>query len=232
MSRGCAEVAIFLRSEAGLFEDGFIADWAQSVDRAQSASLMHPAGVQRFLLGRSLIRALVARRTGENGRDCRILTDPNGKPSVRLGSGKQGPEISLSHSGSMIVAAATELGPVGVDVEFHKRNRSFDAIAAIAFGPDERRAASESLRAFYRIWCLREAMSKATGRGLTEVADGVDRSLGGLTEGAWVLKRNAGCWLLAHREPAADYSLAIAVQCTGAEPPQWTEASLDIWRPS
>ena len=74
----------------------------------------------------------------------------------------------LLEEGDMVVAAASMLGPVGVDVESHRPRPSFDALAAFAFGPRERDIARRSPEAFYRIWCLREAMSKATGRGLNE----------------------------------------------------------------
>jgi hypothetical protein len=72
---------------------------------------------------------------------------------------------------------------------------------------------------------MREAMSKATGRGLVEAADGLDRVPDGPFIGAWKTENESGKWLLAHIEPETGYSLAVAV--LGAEPHSAVEWNAD-----
>jgi 4'-phosphopantetheinyl transferase len=179
-----------------------------------------------------LVRAAIDRTDNELGQDYQILTDPNGKPFMQLPSGESGPSISISHSGDMIVAAATIVGSVGVDIEYHRPNRPFDSIASYAFGPNEKLAAVQSPQAFYRIWCIREALSKASGNGLREVTDRTDRVSGIPDSGVWETQINARKWLLAHILPTDDYSLAIAIACDYPKRcVEWTESSLDIFHP-
>lgn len=233
MSIGCVSIATITRSANGGAEDALIARWTSDADRSGAEENANASVSQRFLLGRALVRALVDRTTDIDGRDCRILSAANGKPFVRTPSGTDGPAISISHSGAMVVAAATDLGPLGIDVEFNRPNRPFDALAAFAFGPTERRSAGRSPNAFYRIWCLREAMSKATGKGLAEATNRIDQVSGGPDNGAWKAKIGSQTWLLAHMARTAEYSLAIAVQLGDPAPPvDWTEASLDLWDPT
>ena len=208
-----------------------IALWATESDRAAAARYGAPAGAKRTLLGRALLRGLVDDLVAGDARRCPILAGDGGKPYLHLPSGEPGPAVSISHSGDLIAAAATNLGPLGIDVERHRADRSFDRIAAFAFGERERRLASVSPRAFYRLWTLREAMSKATGRGLAEAADGVDRVPEHPATGAWRQEHETGLWFLAHLEPVPGYSLAVAVMPREAAGcPPWSPESIEWWR--
>lgn len=231
MSKGCVKLAIFSQAATDTASDAVIARWAQHADRAAADRRGHPAGIRRTLLGRALTRALVADLTGADPAACEITTEDSGKPSVRLPSGAAGPAVSVSHSGAVVAAAATALGALGIDVEQHRRNRPFDALAAFAFGARER-AAAASPEAFYRIWSLREAMSKATGKGLREAADRTDRVPDGPAEGAWSAETPSGLWLLAHLAPLRGYSLAIAIRAGRADrAPGWSMTSIERWTP-
>ena len=75
-------------------------------------------------------------------------------------------------------------------------------------------------------------MSKASGKGLTEVTDKLDRVCTGPDVGAWEANIDACRWLLAHINPVKDYSLTIAVnRIEPASDIEWTENSLDLWHP-
>jgi phosphopantetheinyl transferase len=82
--------------------------------------------------------------------------------------------VSLAHSRSMVAAAIAAPGIVGIDIEFHDATRRWDALAAAAFGPEERAAAAEGPASFYRLWTAREALAKASGGGFGLVIDGMD----------------------------------------------------------
>ena len=90
--------------------------------------------------------------------------------------------------------------------------------------------ARKSREAFYAIWCLREALSKATGNGLAQAADRTDRILVDPSPGFWHAVIDDEKWLLALVAPFEGYSLAVSVRPYGqAESLSWSEDSLDIW---
>lgn len=86
------------------------------------------------------------------------------------------PSLSVTHSREVIAAARARQGIVGVDVEYIDSRRNIDMIGAAVFGPREQEAVRKFGRlAFYRMWCLREAYAKASGKGIIAVADRIDR---------------------------------------------------------
>jgi phosphopantetheinyl transferase len=112
----------------------------------------------------------------------------------------------------MVACAFSGTGSIGIDLEAH-RPRSFDAIACHGFGPGEQSIiARDGMRAFYRIWTLREAMGKATGQGLALVTDGRDHIQATPEEGCWLSHPPSGpSWRLAHYFLDSGYSLALAL---------------------
>lgn len=128
--------------------DGIRVEW-----RRVSTSLPRDEG---FLVGRDLIRSLVSAVTGEPAGDvivsatCPDCGGPHGRPIVNGGV-----HVSLSRCTGFIVAAASAVGPIGVDVEPHHGDPGrVEAIAALT--------GERSLRHWTRI----EAVLKADGRGL------------------------------------------------------------------
>lgn len=137
-----------------------------------------------------------------------VDTDARGKPIVL---GEPGLYISIAHTGSVVAAAASAIGPIGIDVERHNPNRDLDRLARAAFGPAECDAvAIGGLSTFYRIWTIREAISKATGDGMALVTDGLDRVPAIMKDGALVPAAND--WLVAHEVIMQDLSLGLALQ--------------------
>ena len=167
----------------------------------------------RAALGRQLLMQAVSRVDGQRASKCRIGTADTGRPIVVADhpdeeSAEGEIFVSLSHSGNWLAAAATALGPVGVDIEWMRPGRDLSGIAEIAFGPQERdRAGRDGPSGFYRIWTLREAIAKAQGIGLTMAADGRDRVNDGPDQGTW-RHDNAH---LGHWRLSADLALALAV---------------------
>jgi 4'-phosphopantetheinyl transferase len=70
--------------------------------------------------------------------------------------------VSLARAGGLSIVALTEAGRVGVDVE-RDDAAGFDGFAAAALHPDER---ARSPLEGTRTWVRKEAVLKATGRGL------------------------------------------------------------------
>ncbi len=82
--------------------------------------------------------------------------------------------ISLAHCDRLAVAAVTEQGRIGVDVEPIDRHLASprEALAQRFFSEGEREqlaAKGNDLKAFLRIWTRKEALGKARGQGLAHL---------------------------------------------------------------
>ncbi|WP_037317751.1 4'-phosphopantetheinyl transferase family protein [Amycolatopsis orientalis] len=127
---------------------------------------------RRFLTGRVLAKTVTAERLGlaveEVSFDatCDDCGKPHGRPRVP-GAPLM---LSISHSGDLIGVAATAGTPVGLDVETATR-RADDSLIEYALSPAEQAAVSGLLAeqrttAFFTYWTRKEAVMKATGKGL------------------------------------------------------------------
>jgi 4'-phosphopantetheinyl transferase len=134
-------------------------------EEARSRQLRRGGDRSRFLLGAALLRAVVALRVGiapeqvSIDRTCARCGRAHGRPRV-VGHDL---EVSVSHSGELVVIAATSAGRVGVDVE---RVRVVDhaLLAEEICRPDEARP--DLGPSFFSLWTRKESVLKATGLGL------------------------------------------------------------------
>lgn len=93
--------------------------------------------------------------------------DGSGRPALAAGSG----DIGWSHSGGRLLMAHVQAGRVGVDVEATGRTSRPMDIARRYFSPGEAEALATldeagRQQAFLRLWCAKEAVLKAAGRGI------------------------------------------------------------------
>ncbi|SDX00773.1 4'-phosphopantetheinyl transferase [Amycolatopsis xylanica] len=125
---------------------------------------------RRFLTGRVLAKTIAGERLGRAPADivfdasCDDCDKPHGVPKV------PGLALSISHSGDRIGLAVTSGAPVGLDVESASR-RAEDSLIEYALNETERLGlkgleADERASAFFVYWTRKEAVMKATGRGL------------------------------------------------------------------
>ena len=94
-----------------------------------------------------------------------MVMGPHGRPAFR---DPLLPEFSISHSGDWLWLAIGE-SSIGLDVEQHRPRRNLSKLMNHVLSPLELAWVSsqdDELRAFYRLWTLREAVLKASGRGL------------------------------------------------------------------
>src|ERR1022692_3987680 len=136
-----------------------------------------------WLLGRSVakeaVRSLLERNLDLHlsPEEIEIMPDPYGRPLVKCGAGPRPAAasqaaLSIAHSHGTAVALAV-LDPearVGIDLESLTHRR--EDFETIAFSPDERSllaALPRDLRREWalRMWCAKEAVGKALGRGLS-----------------------------------------------------------------
>jgi 4'-phosphopantetheinyl transferase len=144
------------------------------VERERYGSYRREIDQRRFLTGRTLIRTVAAERLGIDPSAVRLDAScfdcgkPHGKPRVVDGAGL---EVSVSHSGSWVALAVTDGAPVGVDVE-EIRDAEVDSLAGIAFSAAEKATFAEvpaesRQAAFFTYWSRKEAVVKATGKGMS-----------------------------------------------------------------
>lgn len=104
--------------------------------------------------------------------DIPIWPDDSGKPHP-LGPWREHAnvklDLSIAHTGTLIMAAVVANASVGIDVERADRALTEEFIRGV-FSPEEvelaARASGSSLSVMLRFWCAKEAISKALGTGI------------------------------------------------------------------
>ncbi|WP_396126624.1 4'-phosphopantetheinyl transferase family protein [Amycolatopsis sp. FBCC-B4732] len=142
------------------------------VEQDRFGAYRQDADKRRFLTGRVLAKTVAAERLGltpetvKFDATCEDCGKPHGRPRV------PGADLtlSISHSGDLIGLAATPSVPVGLDVETANR-RADDGLIEYALSPAEAAhlaglAPDEKAAAFFVYWTRKEAVMKATGKGL------------------------------------------------------------------
>lgn len=160
----------------------------------------------------SLLRDLLEREAPRGPSNWKLTEDGRGKPILITSDGANAIDVSMSHSGCLAAAAITDLGAIGVDLEYSEPARSISEIANYAFGPQERRAVQMGGAAdFYRIWTLREALAKACGIGFPMLADGRDYFAVAPAAGSWVCVIDGHRWFFSADELPDGYAIAVAI---------------------
>ena len=198
----CDFVAILLISEDGVQAKRILSQWSRPEDAGPDTAAT--AIRRRRQLGRAVLRKLLVEVVHVAPLHCRFVVEPKGRPFIRDTNRRRPISISLSHSGGWLAGAISTGTAIGIDIEYHRPDRDFAALASAAFGPQERwHVEGGGATEFYRIWTLREAMAKARGVGLSFVMDGRDH----VTPGA----AGAANWHMHHSEPIPGLSVAVVV---------------------
>lgn len=141
-----------------------------SRDELERAARFHFARDRdRYIVGRGLLRALLAERVRTEPSELRFDYSPYGKPRLR---GHEAITFNVSHSANRAVYAIADGVQVGVDVEVLDSKPSDELVARQFFSTLE---VGEFLslplearpRAFLTTWTRKEAYIKARGEGLS-----------------------------------------------------------------
>jgi 4'-phosphopantetheinyl transferase len=143
-------------------------------ERERAARFVFPRHRVQFIAAHAVLRAALGRLCGAPPAAWRFVADAHGKPSAWLGDAPAGVSFNLSHTEGMAGLAVT-LGAgwaIGFDLEPVARVVDL-AVADHFFSAREASWLSslvEPVRAegFLRLWTLKEAFIKATGKGLTQ----------------------------------------------------------------
>jgi 4'-phosphopantetheinyl transferase len=174
--------------------------------------------IQR-LATESLLLDLMELVSGRPSSEWQVTRNQDGKPTLTSYEGQSAIDVSLSHSRTLALAGITDLGEIGVDLEYRDPRRSISEIAAYAFGPQEQRVVeSVGPGAFYRIWTLREALAKACGIGFPMLADGRDYFAQAAKAGTWQSEIDGRRWLFFAEQLPGDYAIGVAIAPRGSIP--------------
>lgn len=118
---------------------------------------------REYLASRWLIRQALAGATGQAAAHCKPV---DGRP-VQSAT-PAGWRLSLSHSHGLSACATSSGGDVGLDIEPCARHPHWQRITRRWFSPLEQEwlLAEDNPETFLRVWTLKEAWLKATGRGI------------------------------------------------------------------
>ncbi len=147
-------------------------------ERARTRLYRSRDAAERYVLTRSLTRAVLGARLGAQPRSVPVTHTAAGKPLA------PGLHFNVSHSGDLILLAVCDTHAVGVDVE---RKRDIPRVRALeqrwlsdAERVDLRRleaSGSTPSDAFLRVWSVKEAKLKALGVGISGAGVAETRSI-------------------------------------------------------
>jgi 4'-phosphopantetheinyl transferase len=188
-------------------------------ERARAARFHFARDRDRYIVGRGVLRCLLASYTGHAPADLAFRYGEFDKPELA----GAGPQFNLSHSGAVALLAFTDGAEVGIDVELEggeefpreriaERFFSPAEVAVLRSLPEEERR-----RAFLRCWTRKEAFIKARGDGLSLPLDSFDVTLAAsepaaLLRTAWSDEEPSEWWLQDLSDAARSYVAAVALR--------------------
>ncbi|WP_018620645.1 4'-phosphopantetheinyl transferase family protein [Spirosoma luteum] len=161
----------------------------------------------RFVCARHMVRTLAGRYTHQRPGDICFTVGKNQKPEIKDSDRWH---INVSHAGQWVLVAIG-VTSVGVDVEENNPDFAFQDVLAHSFTAVEQQyiEANDSRLLFYRSWTRKEALVKATGKGLDDDFQRVP-----CLDGRHLIEREligaAGPWSVSSFRVSDGYSAAIA----------------------
>jgi len=136
-------------------------------EHERARRLIVPAAKRRFMVARGVLREILAQYLACKPADVLFQHMDEGKPYIAGGS----LEFNIAHSGDKALIAITKEYPLGVDIEAIVPRGNLLGLAERFFHPEEVRALQQhdeqaQLQAFYRYWCVKEAVLKGQGVGI------------------------------------------------------------------
>ncbi|MDZ7630666.1 MAG: 4'-phosphopantetheinyl transferase superfamily protein [Gemmatimonadaceae bacterium] len=177
-----------------------------------------------FITTRASLRRLLAEETRLPADQLQLPSDPNGRP-FWAGADLDPPaarlDFNVSHSGPVAAIGISRGRRIGVDVEWHGRQRSLRDLEDQVMGPAEKAMLRElddaaHLKAFLACWTRKEALVKAIGLGLSYPVTTIDLPLVPPDRLVRLGEGPSDLWsILTSDEPG--YTLSIAVAGSGMD---------------
>lgn len=182
-----------------------------SADEHSRAGRYHQqADRERFMISRGALRMILGRYL--KTLPANIVFEPgvNKKPFV-----KNAADISLhyntSHSGNYVLIAVADT-PVGIDVENLEPLFPYWDITEHSFSPPELAVIEQSadkLKTFYTLWTRKEALLKATAKGIDDDIKLIPSTEGEHTAESSIIASTQN-WIVNSFEPDINYTCSLA----------------------
>ena len=141
----------------------------------RAAKFKNAGDAERFVLGRGLLRKILADYLNIAPAAVMLSRTPEGKPVLANG----GLDFNVSHSRDRMLIAVTAGRAVGVDIEFRRDKLSMNDIVDRWFAPAEREFFRRSpADCFFELWAKKEAYAKARGTGIFQELKNVSVPVG------------------------------------------------------
>jgi 4'-phosphopantetheinyl transferase len=203
-------------------------DWLSRDELERAARFRFDRDRQRFVLHRTILRALLARYLMADPGQIAFAAGARGKPMLSPLFAGHRLRFNLSHSQNLALFAFARDREVGIDVEAIRPMPDAAGIARRYFSPRENAEFKKivpelKLEAFFNCWTRKEAFVKATGEGLERRLDSFDVSLApGEPARLLATGEPTGAWSLHDLAPAPGFRAAVA-----AAGEDWT---IHCWR--
>jgi 4'-phosphopantetheinyl transferase len=139
----------------------------EETERAKSYRLERDSS--RFILSRGVLRYLLGKYLDQLPKDIRFTVGKNKKPFVQKTAAGE-VHYNIAHSGDWILIAVSDKA-IGVDIEFVDTHFPFSEVLPVSFSREEIqfiRTAEQPLDNFYLLWTRKEALIKATSKGIDD----------------------------------------------------------------
>ena len=177
---------------------------------------------RRFIIGRAVLRLILAGYLGTEAEQVKINYGKHGKPS--LAEPNAGVRFNVSHSQEIALIAVAHGREVGVDVEFVRQLTDQEQLLTWNFSSCEVAAyrqlpCQQQQAAFFAGWTRKEAYLKARGEGLSIPLDSFAVSLGSDDPAALLEVRHdpmePARWGMANLSVAPGYAGALVAEGGG-----------------
>ncbi|NKB58319.1 MAG: 4'-phosphopantetheinyl transferase superfamily protein [Alphaproteobacteria bacterium] len=190
-------------------------------ERQRYGDMKHPTPADRFLLGRVLLRRVLAQYLDTDPAALLFRFNDNGKPELANPT-SSGVSFSLSHSGKDIVLAVARAAAIGVDLEALDRAAAAYRISQRFFSLPERQhietlGEERTTRALF-LWALKESIVKARGDTVWDGLEGISLVIDG-NRIDWLPPTDMGeaAWKLAAGVFCENFVLALAVNLPNSQ---------------
>ncbi len=140
-------------------------------EATRAAGFIKPHDTRRYMLRHGMTRAVLGHYTQQEPAMVRFIRGTTGKPDLDPDAHGYDLRFSLSHTDERVCLGISRKSRIGIDMVKIDSRYPFLASGEYLFSRDERNwivqaAPEDRPYRFFRIWCLKEALIKATGRNV------------------------------------------------------------------
>lgn len=186
-------------------------------EHKRAQSFVYEADCCRYIVGRGILRGLLANYLGLQAEEVAFAYGPYGKPRLAYPLAESGLRFNLSHAGAWVLYAIAHRREVGIDLEPLHRDVAWWQLAPLMFSAKEQAELSEmpteqKVEAFFQGWIRKEAYLKGRGDGLSHPLNSFEIPLAPVKLPWFVNTADSGRWWLHTIDRIAGYVGTLAVE--------------------